>query len=1833
MTTFIDIAQLFVNGVVSPTKPKLVSTVKQRKVGGPPAKAKRLKWNAKFIAKSANYSMDKFARAIVRGLVANRGTFQFGKVETCPRLRLDHLDVPMRVLEYFELVHVDHTNGHCMLDETSEPGLNEAAGIANILASLSHQEIIHDHAYDSSLPFPELLDFNQEPVFQSSHYRETDDEGKALPYVEGKHQSDECTPVSKVDREPTQTELMLRKIFSNVHQAAQDIGELTGGLFDDSCVKTIEMFLFLILSINSSSDYFGAIAAVLQYLSHYVDSSITKTVYDFLTEEFISTVFGEAQSGFTDEDTPADKAEKVVVTNYYQKVASEWREFLEQLKHDWDNVVHNPLFTHFSRLLGVACVFGLADQERLTFTLRDLKVWEPDLQVVHGKAFDVIDAGFKGILFFAEKISLVMEKRSWASVICDDTEAIELDELYSRILEESSLVRNGNLERITGKKGEKRTEAQYCRDLNRCSVKMKEAIKLAKGYSKRMFEEKLIKLSNLELEYTTMQVDAGMREAPYAYCLYGPSSQGKSSIYQNVTKALAYSQDLEIENDLCGVLNLEAKHQEQWRSSYVACLIDDMASSKKEFWPNAPSDWIIRLVNNQPYIMEMASLEKKGKVTFNSLLLGITTNSKTLGCEHSSACPFAVLRRFKTITCRAREQFQKLDDDGNVCGLDQTKVNLYYQSIGRKPDVEDLWTFSVEEPKQPPEHQMHLLPDYQIVTYKGHRLANVSYRVLQQYLIDDFARHRKSQAEVLARNSPKSRPPKCPIAGCYQMAGMCDAHDETTGHSELWLPQYTDYDTSKAKSYSEFEKDQYTVKAKEASFQVVGEPVERLLLDVEKQMSVHLGIRTYTTLTMIGNLFKKQFLEPVTGMDLLAEKVGCKLLYMQAERMFNSVRIMQFVPTPWMSHPWMKKFIKGLAAERAYKWAFKTFWFTTAACTSFTLGTRYKYGPFRDNLVLIGSFWTAGLGVWATSAKATYKVMERQLRKEQVIAPALAAVRDRHTTTFLKVGGVMFTLTLGYKAYRLYAAQEFKPQGTLTPISVQEIQERDKEKNVWAKVDKSPLPIGDLAKTGTPAQVKRLVARATMKVKLYPPDNPLNEIKMNGLFMTTSVLLLPGHVFEKYDELVGDLIDGDTDYTGHRFAVRLCKEHSVAIPNADLTLVYAPVGNAWKDLSKFLLPSHPSKSAVDYTLVYRGDDYEMNFPIGSADYGRANIPELNIVYNSWLCNSSIHTFNGLCGASMVSNNQALILGMHTAGKDGTALGICSIMTQRDYEDALKVLSKKASILLSGSSGVFEKQCLNVPTVVEKPNPHEKSWVNYCPPKGQWRWHNASGTRAHDKTCFRVSLISEYVIDRMGFPNNFRGPKMSPQWHAFQVCAANMALPGHPFPGELLDEAVKDYLSHILPICKRKMYAGTKPLTEHETTNGIKGVKFINPMNWKSTIGPPLTGKKSEYALLLGTDRLEDDYLPEEAFDREIIPEMIERIRDKIAILKTGRRMECLTKACKKDEILTKEKCRIFYSNSFELVFVLRMYFLPLTRIIQLNPLDFECAVGINCHSNEWEQFHGYATKFGTNRIVGGDYSKYDQKLPSQLILAAFRILIDMAYVLGYSEEDLCIMKAVVSDVVFAYIQFDGELVSLTEGGHISGNSLTVIINSLVGSLNARCCFYANRPPGRFEKFRDCVAFMTYGDDNIGSVSSTCDWFDTKQFGEFLSQYGQEYTMPDKSVELTNFLPLSQFEFLKRKSVYIPEIGCTIGALNETSISKSLHAYLRGKNPPMSEEGACAVNIDTALLEYFNHGREVYEERRKQLRLVAEDAGISVLCRRLDQTFDERVRDWKENYAK
>jgi hypothetical protein len=220
------------------------------------------------------------------------------------------------------------------------------------------------------------------------------------------------------------------------------------------------------------------------------------------------------------------------------------------------------------------------------------------------------------------------------------------------------------------------------------------------------------------------------------------------------------------------------------------------------------------------------------------------------------------------------------------------------------------------------------------------------------------------------------------------------------------------------------------------------------------------------------------------------------------------------------------------------------------------------------------------------------------------------------------------------------------------------------------------------------------------------------------------------------------------------------------------------------------------------------------------------------------------------------------------------------------------------------------------------------------------------------------------------------------------------------------------------------------------------------------------------------------------------------------------------------------------------------------------------------------------------------------------------------------------MEAMVADVAYAYIAVNGDLISLTSGTHISGNSLTVIINGICGALNLRAAFFANNP--RTMKFRDHVALSTYGDDNLGSVSDDCD-FSIKIVSEFLANYGQTYTMPNKTSELSDSLEPDDFEFLKRKTVYIPEIDCHVGALQIDSIYKSLHMYLRGKSCENSEEEACALNLDTAAREFFNHGREVYEQQRTLLNRIAKRANLDGFCSELDVSFDNRVIMWRQKY--
>jgi hypothetical protein len=162
-----------------------------------------------------------------------------------------------------------------------------------------------------------------------------------------------------------------------------------------------------------------------------------------------------------------------------------------------------------------------------------------------------------------------------------------------------------------------------------------------------------------------------------------------------------------------------------------------------------------------------------------------------------------------------------------------------------------------------------------------------------------------------------------------------------------------------------------------------------------------------------------------------------------------------------------------------------------------------------------------------------------------------------------------------------------------------------------------------------------------------------------------------------------------------------------------------------------------------------------------------------------------------------------------------------------------------------------------------------------------------------------------------------------------------------------------------------------------------------------------------------------------------------------------------------------------------------------------------------------------------------------------------------------------------------------------------------------------------------EPFRRNVAAMVYGDDVKGSVRKGQDWFNHISYANFLAARDMKFTMPDKTSEPTPYMKDEEADFLKRHNRFNPDTGLIHGVLCEDSIFKSLHSVLESK--AVSANDQSAMNIDGALREWFQYGKETYESRRAQMIQVADRAGISHMCGELGVTYEKRLDDFKEKY--
>ena len=830
--------------------------------------------------------------------------------------------------------------------------------------------------------------------------------------------------------------------------------------------------------------------------------------------------------------------------------------------------------------------------------------------------------------------------------------------------------------------------------------------------------------------------------------------------------------------------------------------------------------------------------------------------------------------------------------------------------------------------------------------------------------------------------------------------------------------------------------------------------------------------------------------------------------------------------------------------------------------------------------------------------------------------------RDRHIkwiTGVCVVIAALYAVASIYKAFKVVPV----PQGNLAPKNTSDIVERDSEKNEWAGVKVSAMPCGDKSKTTTPDLLEKMVQDNLCHMDIVLTDNGrVRKFECDAFFPKSNVAIVPSHMW-KADDIKAKFTRHDPSLIGGNFECFLYRKYSVDIPDTDLSLVWVPNGGDWKDLTDYF--PRARFGSVPARLTFKKQNGSC---IGSKlmmDVGEVCTFAADFFGAKY--DLGFPTFEGLCIAPLITETKGpLIGGFHLGGKNGQTRGCSGLLLKNEFDIAFEKLRQVPGVVASKSSGTVPKELYDV-QFFENDGVHDKSPINFLPDGTNCKYYGQVKGRATYHSSVEPTVISEHVEDVCGVPQKWGGPKFR-QGYPWQASLEHSAKPSCGIEGSLLELASDDYVKGLLVALDDipSLKLGVKPLTEMETVCGIDGLRFIDKMPSNTSIGYPLSGPKSQYLTLLdSTDH------PTHQCPAVLEQRFWDHAYEMEELYLKGERAYPIFKACLKDEPtkLTKDKVRVFQGAPVALQLLVRKYFLPVARVLSMLPLSSECAVGVNAQGPEWDQLANHVMRFGKDRILAGDYSKYDLRMPAQVMFVAFRSMMDIAKECGYSDRDLLIMEGIATDICYPLMAYNGDLIQ-HYGSNPSGQNLTVYINSVVNALLFRCAYYhITKGRKNVPEFRDVCSLITYGDDAKSSVHEDFPEFNHIAVAQFLEDRDMKFTMPDKESEPTFYMTDEEADLLKRANVYSEDTGMIMGALDEDSIFKSLHAVLKSK--AITREQQAMQNIDGGLREWFAHGREVYEERREQMNEIAKRADISHGCTVIHESYDDRLQQWKLKY--
>lgn len=1485
-----------------------------------------------------------------------------------------------------------------------------------------------------------------------------------------------------------------------------------------------------------------------------------------LMKDFIEILAEESPPDTEDILSPFEDDESLVPH------ALDWA---RHLVDGWKLFKNHEIFPKLSYLISAVLSMSVCSIKEIDFQLCDVSLVHVEALKTQICATDLMDAVINTFDWICETGAACLAEKSLFPILFSDQHQKQWQLQCDKIFGNSSAALNGNLEDLS----------MFERELDECIATTGRMQKVCKkSVTSELLQRKYVSLMHIKEQLVNRHRGTSIRFAPLGISIFGTSAVGKSTASALTMKHCLHH--MEFSTDKSGIVTLRegGKHDDLIKSDTLGVYIDDVGNTKSQFVQDPISGRLITMFNNVACQALKAELHEKGCVFYNFKVGVLTTNVKNLDANLYSNHPSAVLRRFVHVTMRVKPEYRVAG--GTALNTDHPIV----MDARKNNRIADVWEFDVDE----------CIPNedtywWRVATYEKDGQNRLCKSMgLEDYLnvMERYSRsHKIKQENTLAADKQIAEVQYCPTCDKLPQFCLCKSCE--------MVPNARDFVDD--------------------------------LADVGASMVVRTGKHLLNR--SLGLFFAPLSVFDVFGRQRWVEWTSKECAtYVEEYILRHPPELLTWVPHWIYFNPFVTYWFNKWCGAHCIHKASRSYWKFAVIFLLLVLPTlRYGWIPFCIATLLWFFFCLiVFIGNYNIERNVVREMMKRLEQDRDAIGEEARAWRDGYAVRFGAVALGVGMICCGLRMWNT-ARKADPPQGLDDPTHA------DRQpgwfgyamESLGMKVTKDNCP-----KTSTPSHIQRTIEKNCWSGLFHRDTGVYSEC--NVFIPRKSVLLFPLHMFYAKGDMTTDPCD-KMDITlscgndpGQRFSVKVHRDCVYHFPEMDLVAAYAPncpdIKSAYKwfpsslptgGIMAHLVRRMPSKEIVcdNICVKFRPDAGHSYMKFHGGDYG------------SKLC------VRGACMSPIVSETkQPCIVGLHIAGNEVGNSGSCISVTSRHLTDAFAWVDKNVAYL-SAETGVIPKTQYGVPILTSDTiHPHAK-YIHGMDSRNFVNLIGSTKLRSAQKTDVMESPISKALERETGLANEWGGPQFHPNWDAYNKNIEKFSQPGDMFDPPRVQRAADDYIEPLLT----KMEAWVeledfRPLTMEENCMGIAGKRFIDALPMNTSMGFPLYGKKNK----LGEDgeRLyfEEEREGEKLMSRRPTKVVLDEMERLMKCWRNNERAYPISSATLKDEPtkIGKTKVRVFQASTVALSLAIRKYFLPIARFLQCHPLLSEMAVGVNAFSPDWEEMMNHAQKFtqkDKEKMLGWDYSSFDVRMHSQITRTAWEILIKLAEKSGkYSSDDIQIMKAMIVDICHPLMAINGTLM-MAFNMNTSGNNMTVVVNGIAGSLYVRMGFMHVYPLYSGD-MRSVLAVLTYGDDLNGSVHEDYENFNFLSFREFLGEHGMMITPPDKEAKIEKpFLDADECDFLKRKSAFVDGIPFRIGALDKRSIIKSLHANLKSSSQtPLEVSAQC---IETAMHEFFAHGRQEYENWRTILTKVSNECGLCVPCLKYD--FEDRVRFWHEKY--